>query len=194
MPKTHRKRGRFLTRFIFALSIVTGVFVVTLIALRIAGLLIPFSVPSGAMSMTISPGDHVVMEGFTYLARKPTYGDVAVFMTEGIPGLGDTTYVKRIAGVPGDRVRITDGQLFVNDRHLALANAEGEIRYTNFVRSTYLSKGDETATVPPESYFVLGDNSPNSADSRFWGFVPLKNIRGRVWFCYWPASKVGAVR
>jgi signal peptidase I len=102
--------------------------------------------------------------------------------------------VKRDVGLPGDRVRIADGKLFINDEHVTLANAEGEIRYTNLPRSMYLHSAEKDFTVPADSYFVLGDNSPESADSRFWGCVPAKNILSRAWFCYYPPSRMRTIK
>ncbi len=181
-------------KVIIALALVPAVFVGTLIVLRIFGLVRPFSVPTGAMTPTISAGDHVMMEGVTFLVRKPRRGDVVVFRTDGIASLPPSTFwVKRVTGEPGDHVRITDGMLYVNDKHVALSNATGEIAY--FLpphAETFPAKTD--VTVPDSYYFVLGDNSTNSFDSRFWGSVPHDNIVGRILFCYWPPQRVGWVK
>ncbi len=146
------------------------------------------------MAPTITSGDHVIMEGFTFLARKPRRGDVAVFKSDGIAQLLPATlYVKRVAGEPGDRLRIVDGKLYINDQHVALSNAVGEIEY--FPPAGLEKMAPQTnVTVPAGQYYVLGDNSTNSSDSRFWGFVPAKHIMGRIAFCYWPLNRVGGVR
>jgi signal peptidase I len=146
------------------------------------------------MTPTVSPGDHVLMEGLTFLARKPRRGDVAVFKTDGIARLpAATIYVKRIVGEPGDRLRISDGKLYINDKHVALSNAAGEIAYPLPVGAESMASQTDV-TVPDGQYYVLGDNSSNSSDSRFWGCVPAKNIMGRIAFCYWPPRKAGVVR
>lgn len=166
---------------------------VLLVICRVFGLIAPFSVPTAGMAPTIQPGDHVLSEGFTYLACRPGRGDVVVFQTDGIAWLPPATFVKRLAGLPGDRVRIADGRLFINDLPVSLSNSVG----ANIYR---VPAGSEPAapwtnvTVPAGHYYVLGDNSTNSADSRFWGCVPACNIKGRIVLCFWPPHRMGAVR
>ena len=182
------------SRVLIGLGILGGVAVAALLILRVFGLARPFSVPTGAMSPTISPGDHVLMEGVTFLVRKPRRGEVIVFKTDSIASLpAGQFWIKRVAGVPGDRLGISGGKLYINDKHVALSNEVGEISYllpTGAERMAPLTN----VTVPIGLYYVLGDNATNSYDSRFWGFVPAKNILGRVAFCYWPSERVGGVR
>ena len=116
-----------------------------------------------------------------------------MFKTDALASLPPATlYVKRVAGEPGDRLRITDGKLYINDKHVALSNVLGEIAYHLPAGSTGMAAQTDL-TVPDDHYFMLGDNSTNSYDSRFWGCVPAKSILGRVAFCYSPASRVGGV-
>jgi signal peptidase I len=166
-------------------AIPSGVAVVLAIGLRLAGLLIPFLTPTSAMSPTIRKGDCVVMEGISYKLQPPTRGDLLIFRTGDIPSIReDTLYVKRLVGLPGERLRIREGELLVNDRPMRLLDAEKKpIRYLN---AALLSQPAQEITVPPDSYFVLGDNSANSADGRYWGFVPKRAVLGRVWFRCWP--------
>jgi signal peptidase I len=166
-----------------------------LIVLRIFGLVVPYTVPTASMAPAINKGDMIISEGLTYRTRKPRLGDVAVFSTRGIlEHLGDEVFVKRIAGLPGDVIRISDGRLYVNDAPVILSNKAGEIHHTHSAVATYLRNDDDSVTVPQGCYFVLGDNSANSLDSRHWGFVPGKNITGRALLCYWPPKDAGLVK
>ena len=176
-----------------SLIIVALVLVALPIALRLLGLIRPFSAPTSAMSPAVSPGDHVFAEGLTYLSRQPQRGDIAVFETKGISALPPSIYLKRIIGEPGDHVELVAGSLFINGTKTTLTNAYGEI---SFQLPPLLPSMSATTniTVPEHAYFVMGDNSTNSFDSRFFGVVPAKNIIGRVAVCYWPLSRVGVVQ
>jgi signal peptidase I len=133
------------------------------------------------MKPAISRGDSVVMEGVTYLFRSPQSGEIVVYRTDGLEGAQPgQLYNQRVAGKPGDTLRISDGKLYVNDKHLPLANSTGEITYANVPNSRFLTSSTQSVTVPDAHYFLLGDNSSHSFDSRFPGYVPVKNIRGRI--------------
>ncbi|MDB6028637.1 MAG: signal peptidase Serine peptidase [Verrucomicrobiales bacterium] len=189
IPTLQKPKTSWRAKAFVALAVFVGLIP---IILRLLGLIRPFSVPTGAMTPSVSSGDRIVMEGFTYLARKPHRGDIMVFRTDNIPLIqADSIYIKRVAGEPGDRVRISDGKLYVNEAHVSLKNSSGEIRYVGL---GYLATSNDVVTVPDNSYFVLGDNSVNSADSRYWGFVPAKNVMGRASVCYWPPQRMGAIK
>src|SRR2546422_10131999 len=124
LPRPQRARLDIRSKLLIGLAIPPAVLVGALTVLRIFGLVRPFSVPTGGMTPAVSPGDHVMMEGVTFLARKPRRGDVVVFKTDGIASLPSAQiYVKRVAGEPGDQLRISDGKLYINGRHVALSNA-----------------------------------------------------------------------
>jgi signal peptidase I len=181
-------------KMLIALALVPAFCFSAFVVLRVCGLIRPFSVSTGAMTPAVSAGDHIMMEGTTFLSRQPRRGDVVVFKTDGIASLPSATYyVKRVAGDPGDHVRISGGKLFINDKQVSLSNAVGEIAYDLPPQAAALSPQTDL-TVPSGCYFVLGDNSTNSFDSRFWGSVPRGNIIGRVSFCYWPPERVGGVK
>lgn len=102
-----------------------------------------------------------------YAFRAPVRGEIIVFSTRGIEGIapaedgGETYYLKRIVGLPGDSLALKNGQLFVNDQLQHLGDPEHPLDY--FEQGSWLRRhGDETFTVPEGSYFVLGDNSSNS--------------------------------
>ena len=115
----------------------------------------------------------------TYLFHGPQRGDVIVFKYPRDP---DRDFIKRVIGVPGDRVRVVDGVVYVND----VALEEDYI-------SAPAGRELEEEVVPEGNYFVLGDNRPNSSDSRSWGFVPEENIIGKAMLSYWPLDELGGV-
>lgn len=138
-----------------------------------------FKVPTGSMSPTIMPGDRLVVETVTYTFAEPQRGDIVVFRTKGIPGLReDTSYIKRVAGVPGDRVRIEPPHLLINDTVVS----DSGVSLTNTPAEIVLGK---------DEYYVLGDNTLNSLDSRYWGPLPRRNIVGRPTRIFWPPSRIG---
>ncbi len=194
LPKTPRVSRRRRNTIIIGLAVIPAFFIGLLMALRIVGWVHPFYVPTGAMTPAVAVGDHVMMEGMTFLARKPRLGDIVVFKTEGIASLPTGQfYIKRIAGEPGDHVRIAEGKLFINDKQVALSNFRGEIIY-DLPPVNAMFTATTNLTVPDGRFFVLGDNATNSFDSRFWGSVPRENIAGRILFCYWPPQRFGSVK
>jgi signal peptidase I len=112
-----------------------------------------------------------------FLFHGPQRGDVIVFRYPRDP---DRDFIKRIIGVPGDSVRVEEGIVYVND----VALEEDYI-------SDHAGRDLEQEIVPPDNYFVLGDNRPNSSDSRSWGFVPEENIIGKAMLSYWPLDALG---
>jgi signal peptidase I len=192
-----KQRSRIFTVTMLVLSGCVGLAVVTLCALRVFGLLIPYTVPTAAMSPAIDAGDNILMEGITYLTKKPARGDILVFKADDIlkplQGRGGI-YVKRLVGLPGEKLRLAGGILYVNGQPMPIHNKGGEIHYTRLPGATYLTNDSQIVTVPDGSYFVLGDNPPHSEDSRLWGFVSGKTVLGRAAFCYWPMKRMGPVQ
>jgi signal peptidase I len=165
-----------------------------LLALRLFGLLRIFSIPTGGMSPAVAAGDRVIMEALTYLSRKPRRGDIVVFKTDGLSTLPPGQfYNKRLIGEPGDHLQLADGKLFINEQRVTLSNSAGEIIY-NLPPNLSPSKLQLDVTVPKDSYFVVGDESTKSFDSRFFGVVPHNNIVGRVIYCCSPVSRIGRVK
>jgi signal peptidase I len=161
------------------------------VVLRLTGMLRPFSIPTSAMTPTIAAGDHVLMEGYSYKFHDPRRGDLAVFKTAGISRLPqDTIYVKRIVGLPGNKLRIADGTVYIDDVPTTFLSSTGRI----LPGCDFLDSSNSVIEVPAKNYFVMGDNSDNSSDSRCWGFVPRENIIGRINFRYWPPHRIGNVR
>ena len=98
------------------------------------------------------------------------------------------SYIKRVIGVPGDHVRVSSGQVYVNGAVLT----EGYVPPENRDFSSW--RDGEEQIVPDGRYFVLGDHRNQSSDSRMWGYVPRENIYGKAVFVYWPLAKMGRVR
>jgi signal peptidase I len=181
-------------KLLVAVGMVPALVFVCLIVMRLLGLVCPFYIPNSGMAPALAPRDHVVMEGFSFLQRKPRRGDILVFKAEGISMLpAGSTYVKRVVGLPGEHLRLANDRLYINEVPAALTNATGQISYL-----TLTTPGLEPAftdiTIPAGRYFLIGDNTTNSLDSRYWGCLPAKNIKGRICFCYWPPQRIGLVR
>jgi signal peptidase I len=143
----------------------------------------------------VKTGDQLFVDRCTYNFRKPSRGDVFVFETHNIPvGSPGDFYIKRLAGLPGDKLQVRDGMLYVNGRIAeepgfcrVMSRTDGYRGYGSFSpQAKRLAKPDDVVSLEERQYYALGDNSFSSADSRFWGSVPYKNIVGRGFFVYWP--------
>src|SRR5216110_3072772 len=148
----------------------------------------------------IDTGDQVFVDKFSYNFVKPHRGDVFVFRTDHIPGIredpeaGSPFYIKRLAGLPGDRLRIDPPFLYVNGKKAEGYGFAREMAakppYRGYALGReYLSQPNSSFTVPKDGYFAMGDNSYNSYDSRYWGSVPDANLVGRGLFVYWPFNQ-----
>src|SRR5689334_2724960 len=189
-------------------------------------------VPTGSMQNTITIGDHLLVNKFIFAPgkslpflpqREIRRGDIIVFKYPGNPfdpkrdDRPDnrpifTNYVKRVIGIPGDRISIKGNNVIVNDQvvpehHIAAREISqkapleivndpprkpGELYDVYYKPGTEddasdydVFQGKDEITVPPDSYFVMGDNRNNSEDSRYWGFVPRDLVIGRAMFVYW---------
>ena len=152
-----------------------------------------FKIPSGSMEPTLEIGDHILVNKFIYGIKipfthlsfgawtQPKRGEVIVFI---YPLEPEKDFIKRVIGVPGDTVRIVNKKLYIN-------GAEAQDPHAVYKEDTLLpgdaQKRDNFGpiTVPPGKIFVLGDNRDRSLDSRFWGFVPLEDVKGKAFIIYW---------
>jgi len=158
-----------------------------------------FKIPTGSMRPTLLEGDLILVNKFIYGAkvpftdlrlpalRQPKRGDVIVFI---YPEDSKKDFIKRLIGFPGETVEIKNGTIYINDKPL-LDSVFGQIFYYNYGD---FEKPDYKITVPKDSFFVLGDNSRSSKDSRYWGFVPHKNILGEAILIYWPPQRIRIVK
>jgi len=148
----------------------------------------PVKVEGTSMEPALSDQERIFINKFVYRFGLSgiNRGDTAVFHYD-----ETRSYIKRVIGLPGDRVRIDAGRVFVNGRPL-----EEDYVLPGYRDSISWPPGADRKdeTVPPDMYFVLGDNRSQSSDSRSWGFVPRKSIYGKAVFVYWPLDKIGRLR
>lgn len=189
-----------------AVVLVTGLFIITFC-------LQAFEIPSGSMIKTLLIGDHLFVDRVLLAPetkwmplipyQQLHHRDIVVFVSPAQPGL---YLVKRVIGLPGDRIHLRDGVVYVNGQaqnepyrfedptaqHLPYAMnfpsvpPDDSVTLTQEWHLTVSShmEGDDLV-VPPDSYFAMGDNRERSWDSRFWGFIPKENLIGRPMFIYW---------
>lgn len=162
-------------------EIVETIVIAVVLALLIRAFVVEaFYIPSSSMVPTLEPGDRILVLKFYYHFTEPKRGDIVVFR---FPLDPSKDLIKRIVAVGGDVVRIESGYLYVNGSR---------------VEEPYVANRDfynmPTITVPKGFYFALGDNRPNSEDSRFWGFLPRANIKGKAVVRYWPPTRIGLIK
>ena len=143
----------------------------------------PFKIPSGSMHPTLIEGDRILVNKFVYRLREPQRGEIIVFKYPDDP---KRPFIKRLAGIGGDTVEIRGGQVIVNGQPLDGPGIFGHNFYYN--QGSY-GQERQAITVPKDSFFVLGDNSASSHDSRFWGFVPRPLLIGRAMVIFWPVTR-----
>ena len=129
-------------------------------------------VESTSMLPTLRTNDYVVVNKLAYKLGGPKRGDVIVFKYP--PDPTQIPYIKRVVGLPGDRIHIAEGKVYINDIQLT----------EPYLKVTTNQGGDWN--VPEDSLFVMGDNRNGSSDSRAWGMVPLGNVIGKAEVIYWP--------
>ena len=144
----------------------------------------PVKVEGTSMMPALTDQERIFINKFTYRLGPDNIsrGDTVVFFYPLDP---TKSYIKRIIGVPRDRIEITEGKVYVNGSPVEEPYVPEEYR-------DHLSMAE--ATVPMDHYFVLGDHRSSSNDSRAWGFVDRKLIYGKAVFVYWPLDKMGRVR
>lgn len=169
-------------------------------------------IPSGSMEPTLQIHDRLIIDKVTYRFRSPERGDIVVFNpTQSLKKAKfQEAFIKRVIGVPGDRVEIKDGVVWINNRPIEedyTATAEtsspnSESCRNNFVTSEVESKAieppvpiflSEPQTIPANHYLVLGDNRGNSYDGRCWGLVSHDDLVGRAIFRFLPFNRIGTI-
>lgn len=164
----------------FAVSIILAVFLSKLIS---GALIQETKVNGNSMNPTLSNKERLILDKFSYHRGKPKRYDVVVFSFN-----NGEHFVKRIIGLPGEKVSIKEGRVFINDILLSDDPIKDEIEYAGIA--------SEGVVVGPDEYFVLGDNRNHSYDSRYEeiGTINKKVILGKVWLRLFPVSKFGIIR
>lgn len=162
-------------------------------------------IPSGSMLPTLQINDRLIIDKLGYKFGDPKRGDIVVFNpTEALSKTYKDAFIKRIVGLPGEKLEVKNGKVYVDGEPLAEkyvasqknpavpVSANSQHQQTEVEdcppNMRFLNK---PVTVPPESYLVMGDNRQHSYDGRCWGFVPYENIIGKAIFRFWPMKAVG---
>jgi signal peptidase I len=165
-----------------------------------------FFIPSGSMKDTLLLGDRLVVSRFAYRFGEPQRGDVVVFKAPPQADENQTEFIKRLIGLPGDRIKVEKGTLFVNGlpveepyirerpRDRTPSRPEPGALHT---RRDYLGFDwyleDDQVVVPEGHYFMMGDNRNQSRDGRTWGYVPREALVGRAILIFWPPQRVRGI-
>jgi signal peptidase I len=142
-------------------------------------------IPSGSMLPTLQVNDRLIVDKLGYHFKSPQRGDIVVFSpTDALEKQNfHDAFIKRVIGLPGDKVEVKGGRVYINDQPL---------------RENYIAEAPGYSygpvTVPQDSYLVLGDNRNNSYDSHYWGFVPRDKIIGRAVVRFWPIGRIGEIK
>ncbi|MDR1857239.1 MAG: signal peptidase I [Desulfovibrio sp.] len=168
-----------------------ALFFALLIALFIRTFVVQaFKIPSESMRETLLVGDQLLGNKFVYGIKipfthkyvykgvDPKFQDIVIFEYPNDP---DTDFIKRVIGVPGDRIELRNKQLYRNGKPVE----EPYVHYTSQVNTEPVRDNFGPVEVPPGKFFVMGDNRDNSLDSRFWGFLDRSAIRAKAWRIYW---------
>lgn len=173
------KKDAVLKEIFSWVKIIVGAIVVAFILSHFV--IINARVPSGSMISTINIGDHLIGFRLSYTFSEPKRGDIVMFEA---PDIKNKIYIKRIIGLPGDKILIKDCKLYINGKEQKedyVKNGWSE------VKGTY--GNDVEYEVPKGEYFMMGDNRDKSSDSRVWGSVKRKAIIAKALFRYYPSFK-----
>lgn len=173
--------------FLFSIWEIAEVVLISLIAVFVVRnfLVQPFLVNGASMEPNFSGGDYLIIDEISYRLRQPERGEVIVFH---YPNDESTYFIKRVVGLPGERVMLKDGKvkIFNNEQ------PQGFMLDENYLSSYTSTYGDKDVALKDGEYFVLGDNRSASFDSRNWGALNKSEIVGLVRLRLWPINKVMA--
>ncbi|MGL5836232.1 MAG: signal peptidase I [Waterburya sp.] len=182
---SRRERSRKIIVGFIAGFFGAGFILIPMLALFIRGFIAEARyIPSEAMLPTLQINDRLIINKLAYRFSPPQRGDIIVFSpTEVLQQQNyKEAFIKRIVGLPGDKIQIKDGKVYINDQPLQEDYIQDLPNYEY-----------RTQVVPANSYFVLGDNRNNSYDSHYWGFVPRENIIGKATQRFYPFARAGSL-
>ena len=165
----------------------TAVIALLFFAIMYIFLFQPHQVKGNSMLPNFVNGEYLLSNKLTYRFGEPDRGDVVVFKA---PGNNQFDYIKRVIGLPEDKIEILQGHIYINGQLIDESSYLSPIVET---RSGYYLQEAKEIVIPPNHYFVGGDNRANSSDSRDFGPIPKQNIIGKAWFMYWPPQKIGLI-
>ncbi|MBC7341757.1 MAG: signal peptidase I [Clostridia bacterium] len=137
----------------------------------------PFYIPSSSMEPALEPGDRIIVNKILYHFAVPQRGDIVVFRYPVDPS---RDFVKRIIGLPGETVEVRNSRVYINGRPLEESYLPSQLSYPNY----------GPIRVPQGSFFVMGDNRPDSDDSRVWGCLPDRYLIGKAVLIFWPLDRL----
>jgi signal peptidase I len=142
-------------------------------------------IPTGSMLPTLQINDRLIVDKLSYRFNAPQRGDIVVFNpTDALEKQNfHDAFIKRVIGLPGDKIEVKEGRVYVNGQPIREEYIEEPPQYQM-----------EAKVVPPDAYLVLGDNRNNSYDSHYWGFVPRDRIIGRAVVRFWPPDRLGEIK
>lgn len=143
----------------------------------------PFYVQGASMEPNFNEKDYLIIDELSYRFREPDRGEVVVFR---YPDNPKEFFLKRIIGLPNEAVRVAEGTVTIYNQEYP----EGIIVKEDYLPSDLVTVGEKYIRLGPDQYFVLGDNRPNSYDSRRFGPVEKEALIGRAWLRGWPVSKI----
>lgn len=165
----------FLETIVVALSIFVVIYLF---------LMQPHEIKGSSMEPNFHNNEYILTDKISYRLHEPARGDVVIFKAPVNP---DVDYIKRVIGLPSDRIKVQNGAVYLNGEKLKedyLADS------TSLFPGSFMAEGQEI-TVPAGKLFVMGDNRPHSSDSRQFGPVPLDSVIGRAFLRYWPLTMMG---
>lgn len=173
------------------------IIIAVLLALFIRAFFIQaFRIPSGSMKPTLRDGDKIMVNKLLFGPkipftdfrlpglREPQRGDIIVFV---YPEDKKKDFIKRLVALDGETIEISNGEILINGEPIKEPPEMLKIHYYN---RGYCGQRGNPIEIPEGNYFVLGDNSASSRDSRYWGFVPKENVVGRAMFIWWPPWRI----